>query len=237
MHVHHTLSNDAKYVQGFQMGRTGPEDENAYLVERLGYARHACSVDVLVRRKCSNLSISPEPRSWFDRAMLFFLSSIMSFVWRSGSEDDPEVRPPLSRKVALAPRIAITAVLAIGVVYLLMIIRTLKRYGSGPPGGSLHGLLHIGHEGRVDRPMTISAEGSSAAGHGMALGRIRTPESDASDQRGRKRQRLEVYEHFQSQRSKSSRRKGSVEKVETEKEEKEIAVVSVNLQGKSVDSL
>jgi hypothetical protein len=49
MHVHHTLSNDAKHVQGFQMGRTGAEDENAPLVERLGYARHARSMDVLVR--------------------------------------------------------------------------------------------------------------------------------------------------------------------------------------------
>lgn len=165
--------------------------------------------------------------------MLFFLSSIMSFVWRTGSEDDPETRPPLSRKAALGPRIAITAVLALGFVYLFMIIRTLKRYGSGHQG--LQGLLHIGHGSRADRPTVTSGEASSAAGHGVTLARIRTPDSDMSEPRGRRREKKEFYE--QVQRSRGSRRgKGSTEKVEID-EEKEVAVVSVSLQDKSVESV
>lgn len=160
--------------------------------------------------------------------MLFFLSAIMSFVWRTGSEDDPEVRPPLPRKVALGPRIAITAVLAIGFVYLFMIIRTLKQYGSGPQG--LQGLLHIGHGNRADRPTVTSAEVSSATGLGLSLARIKTPDSDRSEQRGRKREREQVEKS-------RKKRKGSTEKVEIEDDEKEVAIVSVVPQDKSAESV
>ncbi|KAJ3505681.1 hypothetical protein NMY22_g17499 [Coprinellus aureogranulatus] len=158
------------------------------------------------------------PVVWMSWAMLFFLSSIMSFVWRTGSEDDPEVRPPLPRKAALGPRIAITAVLALGFVYLFMIIRTLKQYGSGPQ--SLQGLLHIGQIGsREDRATATSGEAGSSPRLGLGLARIRTPESDVSERRGRARGRREIYEHVR--RSGSLRRKGSLEKVEIEEEEEE----------------
>ncbi|KAJ3537256.1 hypothetical protein NMY22_g5662 [Coprinellus aureogranulatus] len=163
------------------------------------------------------------PVVWMSWAMLFFLSSIMSFVWRTGSEDDPEVRPPLPRKAALGPRIAITAVLALGFVYLFMIIRTLKQYGSGPQ--SLQGLLHIGQVGsREDRATATSGEAGSSPRLGLGLARIRTPESDVSERRGRARGRREIHEHVR--RSRSLRRKGSLEKVEIEEEEeKDIAII------------
>lgn len=63
--------------------------------------------------------------------MVFFIVSILSFVWRTGSVLDPEERPPLSAREALAPRIIITSLFCIGMVYFVMIVRTLKGYG-GP---------------------------------------------------------------------------------------------------------
>ena len=62
--------------------------------------------------------------------MLLFLTSILSFVWRTGSVLDPADRPPLHAKAALIQRIAITTILCIGLIYFLLIIRTLKTYGS-----------------------------------------------------------------------------------------------------------
>jgi hypothetical protein len=61
--------------------------------------------------------------------MLLFLASILSFAWRIGSEDDPSSRAPLSSTAILGPRVAITGVLVLGLVYLAMIVKTLMSYG------------------------------------------------------------------------------------------------------------
>jgi len=62
--------------------------------------------------------------------MLLFIISILSFVWRTGSVSDPEQRTPLSPNGALGARIAVTTVFALGMFFMLMIVRTLKRYGT-----------------------------------------------------------------------------------------------------------
>ena len=64
--------------------------------------------------------------------MLLFISAILTFVWRTGSVLDPPKRDPLGASVALGPRIAITGVLVLGLMYLGMIIRTpsLRNHGS-----------------------------------------------------------------------------------------------------------
>ena len=62
--------------------------------------------------------------------MVLFITAILSFVWRTGSVSDPSDRPPVGDRAALGPRIAITGVFCLGLVYLAMIIRTLKKYGS-----------------------------------------------------------------------------------------------------------
>jgi hypothetical protein len=62
--------------------------------------------------------------------MLLFVVCILSFVWRTGSVADPQQRMLLSPNGALAARIAITAVFALGMFFMLMIVRTLKRYGA-----------------------------------------------------------------------------------------------------------
>jgi hypothetical protein len=76
------------------------------------------------------------------RAMFLFLSAILSFVWRTGSINDLEKHPPLGARAALGPRIGITAVLLLGIIYLGMIVNTLKKYGSHQHHGSAHNLPH-----------------------------------------------------------------------------------------------
>jgi len=63
------------------------------------------------------------------RSMLLFISAILSFVWRTGSVLDTD-QQPLGARAALGPRITITGVFLLGLVYLGMIIRTLRNYGS-----------------------------------------------------------------------------------------------------------
>ncbi|PFH46375.1 hypothetical protein AMATHDRAFT_155284 [Amanita thiersii Skay4041] len=70
------------------------------------------------------------PAVWMAWSMICFVFSILAFVWRTGSVIDPEERPPISVEAALGPRIAITTVFLLGLVYCLLILRTLQRYGS-----------------------------------------------------------------------------------------------------------
>ncbi|KAF9530921.1 hypothetical protein CPB83DRAFT_809825 [Crepidotus variabilis] len=79
------------------------------------------------------------PAIWLAWAMLWFMGAILSFVWRTGSVNDPDDRAPLGEVPALITRILITSVLALGMVYLVLIIRTLKKYGSHQ--GSARSLL------------------------------------------------------------------------------------------------
>lgn len=55
------------------------------------------------------------------RAVLLFLVSIVAFVWRSGLSQTFEE--------ALGPRIAISAVLLLGLAYIVQLIGTFRRYG------------------------------------------------------------------------------------------------------------
>lgn len=64
-----------------------------------------------------------------NRSMVIFMVAILSFVWRTGSESDPPQRPPLGQTAALGTRVAITFVVFVGMIYLILIIQTLKSYG------------------------------------------------------------------------------------------------------------
>jgi hypothetical protein len=79
------------------------------------------------------------------RAMILFLSAILSFVWRTGSVSDPSDRPPLGDRAALGPRLAITCVLLLGLGYMAMIIMTLKKYGSQPGSARTSPNLDMGN--------------------------------------------------------------------------------------------
>ncbi|KAG6877815.1 hypothetical protein C0993_003599 [Termitomyces sp. T159_Od127] len=69
------------------------------------------------------------PAVWMSWAMVLFIASILSFVWRTGSVSDPDDRPPLSEHEALGARLAVTGVFALGMIYFVLIVRTLKSYG------------------------------------------------------------------------------------------------------------
>ncbi|KAJ6544246.1 hypothetical protein B0H19DRAFT_1170064 [Mycena capillaripes] len=65
-------------------------------------------------------------------SVVFFIMSITSFVWRTGSVLDPDERQLLGPHAVLGPRIAITVVLLLGLLYFGLIIATLRRYGEPP---------------------------------------------------------------------------------------------------------
>ena len=64
------------------------------------------------------------------RSMLLFFAFILSFVWLTGSGNDPPLRAPLNATAVLGSRVAVTGVLVLGLVFLAMIVKTLMRYGS-----------------------------------------------------------------------------------------------------------
>jgi len=117
--------------------------------------------------------------------MILFMVTIISFVWRTGSEADPEGgRPPLTNTAALGPRIAISLLAFIGFIYLVLIIRTLKSYGMH--GGTSQNLLTSPsaklEQVLVPHTTTLSGERESGMRHG--------PLSEAAfERRGRERMR------------------------------------------------
>ena len=62
--------------------------------------------------------------------MIAFLTSILAFVWRTGSTADPANPIPLGPTGSLVARVGITSVFALGMVYFVLIVTTLRRYGS-----------------------------------------------------------------------------------------------------------
>ena len=65
----------------------------------------------------------------FCRSIFFFIISIMAFVWRTGTIEDASQTPLISHD-ALAPRIIVTCLFSLGLVYLIFIRFTFQRYGS-----------------------------------------------------------------------------------------------------------
>ncbi|KAK7459507.1 hypothetical protein VKT23_009490 [Stygiomarasmius scandens] len=74
------------------------------------------------------------PAVWMSWSMIFFIFSIISYVWRTGSILDPQEREGLSPKAVLGPRIAITGLFVLGMGYFVLIVKTLRAYGDDGPG-------------------------------------------------------------------------------------------------------
>ncbi|KAG6811189.1 hypothetical protein H0H92_008629 [Tricholoma furcatifolium] len=68
------------------------------------------------------------PAVWLAWSMILFIVCIMAFSWRSGT-DGLEVTSSLSAHAELALRITISFVLALGVVFFVLIMNTLRHYG------------------------------------------------------------------------------------------------------------
>lgn len=122
------------------------------------------------------------PAIWLAWSMVIFMVTILSFVWRTGSEvDPPDGRPPLSTTAALGPRIAVTFLVFIGLIYLILIVRTLKSYGMH--GGTSQNILtspqtRLGVLGPPNTP----ANGENGLSHSALL-------EAALERRGRERTR------------------------------------------------
>ncbi|KAH0582322.1 hypothetical protein H2248_010265 [Termitomyces sp. 'cryptogamus'] len=67
------------------------------------------------------------PGIWFSWSFIFYLISVMTFVWRTGTTED--VVPQIQPLTALGPRIAITCTLVLGLFYLSLVICEFKCYG------------------------------------------------------------------------------------------------------------
>ncbi|KAG2014184.1 hypothetical protein CC2G_011027 [Coprinopsis cinerea AmutBmut pab1-1] len=142
------------------------------------------------------------PAVWMAWAMLLFITAIMSFVWRVGSDADPPPgeRPPIPFNTALGPRIAITFVFVLGMVYLFLIISTLKRYGASR-GKATEAILRAG----VDdvRISVVGDVGESLAAVAVPLalkpkGDSRNHFSGGTERRGRERHRSPLVEESNS---------------------------------------
>ncbi|KAH0582307.1 hypothetical protein H2248_010250 [Termitomyces sp. 'cryptogamus'] len=77
------------------------------------------------------------PGIWFSWSFILYLISVMTFVWRTGTTD---VVPQIKPLTALGPRIAITCILVLGLIYLLLVIREFRQYGDGKRRNTLYGL-------------------------------------------------------------------------------------------------
>ncbi|KAF8886610.1 hypothetical protein CPB84DRAFT_1539816 [Gymnopilus junonius] len=68
------------------------------------------------------------PATWLAWSMILYIVTIMSFVWRTTPFSQPSVVEETSAQI-LIPRIIISLVVALGLVYFFLIAATLRKYG------------------------------------------------------------------------------------------------------------
>ncbi|TDL20232.1 hypothetical protein BD410DRAFT_386979 [Rickenella mellea] len=67
------------------------------------------------------------PAVWLSWSIIAFCASILAYVWTTGSNTDNPTLP--SRHADLGPRILISAIFGVGLVYLGLILQTFQAYG------------------------------------------------------------------------------------------------------------
>ncbi|KAJ7133440.1 hypothetical protein C8R44DRAFT_611067, partial [Mycena epipterygia] len=67
------------------------------------------------------------PAIWLSWSIIMFLTSILSFIWLSGSVED-SINVVVSSRAALGPRVGLTFVFSLGLIYFVLIVRTFHRY-------------------------------------------------------------------------------------------------------------
>ncbi|KAF5374277.1 hypothetical protein D9758_004578 [Tetrapyrgos nigripes] len=135
------------------------------------------------------------PAVWMSWSMIFFITAIISYVWRTGSITDPPERDGLPPRAALGPRIAVTGLFVIGMVYFVLIVKTLRSYGSERPHTHTHSHRGGGRGGGGEGP-GHSARRDGTGGWTSTQGRgYRAEHYDANanasvwERRGRERER------------------------------------------------
>ncbi|KAF9466846.1 hypothetical protein BDZ94DRAFT_1157137, partial [Collybia nuda] len=67
------------------------------------------------------------PAVWLCWSIILFVTSILVYVWQTGSDHGHVLQ--LSPTMALGPRVAVTGLFGLGMLYFILIIFTLRRYG------------------------------------------------------------------------------------------------------------
>ncbi|KAI9572454.1 hypothetical protein HD554DRAFT_2202859 [Boletus coccyginus] len=115
------------------------------------------------------------PVVWLAWSMIFFVVAILAFVWRYGSSADPTSPVLLSPSAALGPRIAVSALFFLGLLYLVAIVKTLHNYGRTTDNRLFRGMA--ARSGMPDRQEDDARERGGQRGHGTS------PRRDADDAR------------------------------------------------------
>jgi len=68
------------------------------------------------------------PATWLAWSMILYIVCIMSFVWRTGTTADTD-RGIMSPSEARVPRVIVSVVFSLGLIYFGLIASTLRRYG------------------------------------------------------------------------------------------------------------
>ncbi|QRW07315.1 hypothetical protein RhiLY_06314 [Ceratobasidium sp. AG-Ba] len=129
LHLNHTFLDHEEYAQGFAMGRGSSTTFNRDMVERMGLSLAPLR---LPRMVCHILCVA-----------------VLAFSWTTGTVTPPS---PISNKAAIGPRLAITFVFLLGLVYFYKVVRTLRKYADPlPRNWALHS----------PPPLTVSNERDS----------------------------------------------------------------------------
>ncbi|KAI6027094.1 hypothetical protein EDC04DRAFT_3116108 [Pisolithus marmoratus] len=102
-------------------------------------------------------------------SMIFFIVSILAFVWRSGSTTDPSTPPSLNPEAAIGPRVLISVLYFLGIIYFGAAVKTLQ-------------------SGRANHA-TGWTETARETGDAIRGGRDVGREMERGDNRGRRRER------------------------------------------------
>ena len=105
------------------------KNDNVHTVECLGPPRNARCMARLVAPLSPFHFPSQTHLLGTYRSMIFFITAILTFVWRSGSTTDPETPSPLSPSASFGPRIVVSAFFLLGLAYFAAIVKTLQSYG------------------------------------------------------------------------------------------------------------
>jgi len=176
VHLHRQVWDHEEHVQSFEVGRG-----IFYPLNRYRPFDHITLISKEARKTNTILwwnvwVLLAMPAVFLSWSMLLFIAAILSFVWRSGDVNDPDPRPPLPTKGALGPRVAITGVFGLGMIYFVLIVKTLKSYGGPRNRESLW------------RVRSASNNGGSVGG-ADGLFRERERSGDGDTRRGRERER------------------------------------------------
>ncbi|KAH7099328.1 hypothetical protein BKA62DRAFT_314628 [Auriculariales sp. MPI-PUGE-AT-0066] len=106
------------------------------------------------------------PAIWLAWSVIFFIVTILAFLWTSGTTNPPHTP---SWDQALGPRVFVTCVFVLGLVYFLLVITTFRSYGLSRRNMRSH--LHHHHG------LPAYAPHSPPRGGGLALSPQQTRES------------------------------------------------------------